>query len=144
MILHQLMRKKSSPAKKLTWKEKRDLDIEIGFLEGVVKRDPTYIDALQVLGDNYTRRGRFPEGLKVDENLAKLRPSDPMVHYNLACSYSLTKRLDLAALALERALALGFQDFKWLAEDPDLDNLRQDPAYRKIRDQLTTLQIKVR
>ena len=137
------MRKKSSLAKKLSWKEKRDLDIEIGFIEGVVKRDPTYIDALQVLGDNYTRRGRFPDGLKIDENLAKLRPTDPLVHYNLACSYSLTMRLDLAALALERALALGYRDFKWLAEDPDLENLRQDPAYRKIRAKLKTLRIRV-
>jgi tetratricopeptide (TPR) repeat protein len=137
------MRKKSS-AKKLTWKEKRDLDIEIGFLEGVLRRDPSYIDALQVLGDNYTRRGRYPDGLKIDENLAKLKPRDPLVHYNLACSYSLTKRLDLAALALERALALGYRDFKWLAEDPDLENLRQDPVFRKIRAKLKTLQIKVR
>ena len=144
MFSRQFMRKKSAPAKKLTWKEKRDLDIEIGFLEGIVKRDPLYIDALQLLGDNYTQRGRFPDGLKVDENLAKLKPGDPLVHYNLACSYSLTKRLDLAALALERALALGYRDFKWLAEDPDLENLRQDPAYRKIRAKLRTLQIKVR
>ena len=144
MIWHESMRKKSSPAKKLTWKEKRDLDIEIGFLEGIIKRDPLYIDVLQILGDDYTRLGRFPDGLKVDENLAKLRPNDPLVHYNLACSYSLTKRLDLAALALERALALGYRDFKWLAEDPDLENLRQDPVYRKIRVKLRILQIKVR
>src|SRR5688572_19638921 len=112
MILRHFMPKKSLPAKKLSWREKRDLDIEIGFLEGVVRRDPMYVDALQVLGDNYTRRGRFPDGLKVDENLAKLKPGDPLVHYNLACSYSLTKRLDLSALALERALALGYRDFK--------------------------------
>jgi tetratricopeptide (TPR) repeat protein len=138
------MRKKVAPAKKLTRKEKRDLDIEIGFLEGVVKRDPAYVDALQVLGDDYTRRGRFPDGLKIDESLARLRPNDALVHYNLACSYSLTNRLDLAALSIERAIALGYRDFKWLAEDPDLENLRQDPAYKKIRAKLKALQVKVR
>ena len=138
------MRKKSSLARKLTRKEKRDLDIEIVFLEGVVERDHSYIDALQILGDDYTRRGRYPDGLKIDESLAKLKPDDPLVHYNLSCSYSLTGRLDLAALALERALTLGYRDFKWLAEDPDLENLRQDPIYRKIRAQLKSLQIKVR
>src|SRR5207249_430273 len=137
------MRKKSSLARKLTRKEKRDLDIEIVFLEGVVERDHSYIDALQILGDDYTRRGRYPDGLKIDESLAKLKPDDLLVHYNLACSYSLTGRLDLAALALERALTLGYRDFKWLAEDPDLENLRQDPIYRKIRAQLKSLQIKV-
>ena len=40
------------PRSKLTRKEQRDLDIEIGFLEGVVDRDPKYVEALQVLGDN--------------------------------------------------------------------------------------------
>jgi tetratricopeptide (TPR) repeat protein len=138
------MRKKNSAARKLTLKEKRDLDVEIGFLEGIVKRDPGYADALQVLGDDYTRRGRHAEGLKIDEHLVKLRPADPMAHYNLACSYSLTNRIDLAALALEKALRLGYRDFKWLAEDPDLENLRQDPQYRKIRAKLKALHIKVR
>ena len=144
MIFPSPMRKQSSPARKLSRKEKRDLDIEIEFLEGVVRRDPGYLDALQVLGDDYTRRGRFPEGLKIDEKLAKLRPDDALVHYNLACSYSLTSRIDLAVLALERAITLGYRDFKWIHEDPDLENLRQDPAYRKIRAKLRTLQIKVR
>lgn len=138
------MRKKPSRAKSLSLKEKRDLDIEINFLEGVVRRDPGYIDALQILGDDYTRRGRFPEGLKVDEKLARLRPDDPLVQYNLACSYSLTKRTDLAALALEHAISLGYRDFKWMASDPDLENLRQDPAYRRIRAKLKELQVKVR
>src|SRR2546430_6556042 len=63
-------------AKKMTRDQERSLDIEIGFLEGVVRRDPGYIDALQILGDNYTRRGRFEDGLKVDEQLVRLRPAD--------------------------------------------------------------------
>ncbi len=138
------MPKKCSPKKRLSRQERHNLDIEIGFIEGVVKRDPNYLEALQILGDDYTRRGRFVDGLKVDERLAKLRPQDSLVQYNLACSYSLTDRLELALEALERALSLGYRDFKWLAEDPDLENLRQHPLYRKIRAKIRTLQIKVR
>ncbi len=137
------MRKKSALTKKLTRKEKRDLDIEIGFLEGVVRRAPEYTEALQVLGDNYTRRGRYPDGLKVDEDLARLNPDDPLVQYNLACSYSLTGRPDLSALALDKALTLGYRDFEWMVEDPDLENLRRDPAYRKIRAKLKSLKVKI-
>ncbi len=70
--------------KKLTRLEQRDLDIEIAFIEGVIRRDPRYVEALQILGDDYTRRGRLIEGLKIDEQLAKLRPDEPLVHYNLA------------------------------------------------------------
>ncbi|MSU61054.1 MAG: hypothetical protein EXS31_01455 [Pedosphaera sp.] len=137
------MRKKSTLTKKLTRKEKRDLDIEIGFLEGVVRRAPEYTEALQVLGDSYTRRGRYPDGLKVDEDLARLIPDDPLVQYNLACSYSLTGSLDLSALALDKALTLGYRDFEWMVGDPDLENLRRDPAYRKIRAKLKSLKVKI-
>src|SRR5512133_2219186 len=118
----QRMPKKSSVRKKLTRQEQRDLDVEIGFIEGVVKRDPSYVEALQILGDDYTRRGRYCDGLKIDEKLAHLRPSDSLVLYNLACSYSLTDRVDKALDALEKALSLGYRDLKWLAEDPDLQN----------------------
>ena len=37
------------------------------------------------------RRSRFEDGLSVDRRLARLCPSDPLVHYNLACSFSLTE-----------------------------------------------------
>src|SRR5206468_2216808 len=92
---------------KLTRQQERDLDIEIGFIEGVVRRAPGFIEALQILGDDYTRRGRFGDGLKLDEQLARLRPDDALVQYNLACSYSLTGQPAAAAVALHRALDLG-------------------------------------
>ena len=97
---------KKSASRKLNQKEQRNLDIEIGFLEGLIKRDPDYIDALRILGDDYTRRGRYVEGLRVDEHLVRLRPKDPLSFYNLACSYSLTERYDLACAALDQALNL--------------------------------------
>jgi tetratricopeptide (TPR) repeat protein len=140
----QRMPKKRSVRKKLTRREQRDLDIEIGFIEGIVKRDALYVEALQVLGDDYTRRGRYRDGLKVDEKLARLRPKDSLVQYNLACSYSLTERVTEALTALERALNLGYRDFKWMAEDPDLQNVRQHPQYQKIRAKLRVMQIRVR
>jgi tetratricopeptide (TPR) repeat protein len=123
----------NSPRKKLTRQELRDLELEIHFIEGVVRRDPTYIQALQILGDDYTRRGRYVEGLVVDERLRELRPGDAVVHYNLACSYSLTSQIGLALEALETAINLGYRDFKSMDTDPDLKNLRQHAAYKRIR-----------
>src|SRR5215475_2870231 len=110
----------------------RELDVKIGFMEGLVRRDPTYVDALQLLGDHYTQRGRFNEGLNVDERLARLEPQNPVVFYNLACSYSLTDQFDRAAEALEKAIILGYKDFAWLTKDPDLKKFRLQAAYRDI------------
>jgi tetratricopeptide (TPR) repeat protein len=122
----------------------RELDIKIQFMEGIVRRDPNYVDALQLLGDHYTQRGRFNEGLSVDERLARLEPRNPVVFYNLACSYSLTDQFDRAALALEKALKLGYRDFAWLAKDPDLKKLRQQPVYRELKKKIKGMKVKVR
>lgn len=130
--------------RKLSRREQKDLDIQIGFLEGVVGRDPAFVDALQILGDDYTSRGRFIAGLKVDERLAELRPDEPITHYNLACSYCLTGKLTRAANALQKALALGYRDFAWLARDPDLKRLRNHPSYQAIQAQVRKLKIKAR
>jgi tetratricopeptide (TPR) repeat protein len=135
-------KKLHSLRKRPTRQELRDMDQEILFLEGLVRRDESYVEALQILGDDYTRRGRYAEGLNIDERLCKLRPDDALVRYNLACSYSLTNQLDLALDAVETALNLGYRDFKWMAQDPDLENLRKHSAYKKIQAMVRQIQVK--
>jgi tetratricopeptide (TPR) repeat protein len=130
--------------RKKTRANQRELDVKIGFMEGIVRRDPQYVDALQLLGDHYTQRGRFAEGLNVDERLARLEPENPVVFYNLACSYSLTDQFDRAAQSLEKAIQLGYQDFAWLAKDPDLKKFRQQPAFHEIVKKFRWKKIKVR
>jgi tetratricopeptide (TPR) repeat protein len=135
---------KSSTRKKPSRASQRDLDTKIEFMAGLVRRDPDYVDALQLLGDHYTQRGLFNEGLKVDERLARLEPENPLVFYNLACSYSLTDQFERAALALEKALQLGYRDFIWLAKDPDLKKLRTQQIYQDIREKIRALKTKPR
>jgi tetratricopeptide (TPR) repeat protein len=135
-------KKINSPCKKLTNREQQDLDLEIHFLEGVVRRDPAYVEALQILGDNYTRRGDYNEGLKIDERLSRLRPDDAVVQYNLACSYSLTRQIEPALEALQAAVNLGYRDFKAMDKDPDLENARQDARYKRIRAKIRGIQPK--
>jgi tetratricopeptide (TPR) repeat protein len=137
------MPQKSSARKKLTRKETRDLDVKIGFLEGIVRREGGYVDALQLLGDHYTQRGQFEDGLKIDELLSQLEPKNPLVFYNLACSYSLTGQMDRAVNALDQALSLGYRDFRWLARDPDLRKLRKHPLYRDIEDKIRKLKVRI-
>lgn len=135
---------KSNAPKKTNRATQRDLDTKIQFMEGLVRRDPDYVDALQILGDHYTQRGQFPEGLTVDEKLAHLEPQNPLVFYNLACSYSLTDKFDRAVAALHRALDLGYRDFKWLAKDPDLKKLRAQPAFAELKEKIKQLKAKPR
>jgi hypothetical protein len=66
---------KKTRGKKLTRDEKRNLDVEIGFLEGLVRKDPQYVEALQILGDDYTKRGRFDDGLDSRNCVRRMRQS---------------------------------------------------------------------
>jgi tetratricopeptide (TPR) repeat protein len=131
---------KSAGKKKISREEARDLDVQIGFIEGLVRRDPGYVDALQILGDNYTRRGRFAEGLEVDERLARLEPRNPLVLYNLACSYSLTDQLERGIETLRKAIEFGYRDFNWLRRDPDLKKLRKHPQFAELAKLIRKLQ----
>ena len=117
----------------------RSLAVEISFLEGLVRRDPEYVEAWEVLGDDYIETGRMGDGLKVDERLCQLLPRDSRARYNLACSLASTGQLDAAVSELDLALDLGFRDFPHLAKDPELDPLRKHPHFHKIRAKIRAL-----
>ena len=44
----------------------------------------------------------------------------------------------------ERAIDLGYRDFRWLAGDPDLRDLRKQLVYRRIRVKLRQMRVRVR
>ena len=107
------------------------LDFEISFYEKLLRAYPNFLDVLIPLGDAYTRRGLHEKGLQVDLHLTQLRGEEPLMWYNLACSYSLLNRIDDALVALRRALELGYNDVDYLLKDPDLSTLRQSAQYRQ-------------
>lgn len=84
------------------------------------------------LGNAYTVQGMYEKGLLVDQKLSRLRPTDPLVHYNLACSYALLKNIDAAFEALEMAITVGYKDMYHLERDKDLVYLKEDDRYQKL------------
>lgn len=110
---------------------KDDVAFEISFYNGLIQKNPDFIEALVALGDLYTRAGMYREGLKIDEKLVQLKPDDPVVLYNLACSYSLLKDIDKAFRAFKKAINCGYLDFEHLEQDADLDNLRKDRRFQQ-------------
>ncbi len=107
----------------------KDLDYEICFYEGVLAKRPDFIEALMALGDLYTKRGLFDKGLCVDQKLLALKPRDPVVLYNLACSYSLTGDIENALASLRTAVECGYRDLDHIMNDGDLNNLRDDDRF---------------
>ena len=129
--------------RKLTRREELDLDVEIQFMEGIVRRDPRFVEALQVLGTDYARRGDFSSSLRMGEQLARLRPNDPVVYYNLACNYSLTRQLRRAADALSQAIDRGYRNFRLLVKDPDLANVRKHAVFKRVQEKMRVAKMAV-
>lgn len=68
----------------------------------------------------------FTKGLEIN-------PRDISLHFNLACAYSLTEKVDKAYAHLDRAVALGFNDFEKVKTHDDL-------AYVRIQDRFEDFQ----
>lgn len=108
------------------------IDFEIDFFEQILSRDPGYTDVLFRLGDLFAEKGLYRRALRVDLKLAHLRPADPSVAYNLACSHGALDHEQAALDALERAVELGFEDVEYMLHDPDLLCLRLHPRFRRL------------
>jgi hypothetical protein len=113
-----------------------DPAFEIAFFESVLRRDPGYVDVVEILGGLYTKQGRIADGLKMDRKLVKLQPSNATAHYNLACSLALSRRKADALRSLRQAVHFGYRDFDWMQQDPDLEDLKQHPEFLSLLAQL--------
>lgn len=112
--------------------DQNQLDFELDFFGRVLEHHPNFVDVLRVHGNNLSLKGRYAEGMAVDKRLVHLRPEDPLAHYNLACSYALVKKNELALKTLRKAIELGYRDFRYMREDRDLDSIRHDPRFRQL------------
>jgi tetratricopeptide (TPR) repeat protein len=107
-----------------------DPGFEIAFYENVLRHSPRFVEALVALAELYTKEGLYDKGLELDRRLAELRPDDPVIQYNLACSLSLKADVPAAFKAMKRAVENGYQDFAHLEKDQDLLNLWSDPGFQ--------------
>ena len=111
-------------------------EFTIWFLEGILEKSPNYFDCLIYLSNAYTANGMYEKALILDQKLSCLRQDDPIVHYNLACSYALLSEIDAAFEVLEKAIELGYEDAYHLERDKDLASLRKDERYLKLIEKL--------
>lgn len=110
----------------------RQLDFELEFYDGILQRNPHYVEVLRVMSSNLIAKGEYDRGLELDRRLAKLCPDDQIAHYNLACTYSLLGMVDSALESLELAIQQGYDEFEYMQEDPDLESIRKDYRFHEL------------
>ena len=102
-------------------KELTQVDFELDFFGRILARHPLYFEALRCHASNLAAQKRFKESLLIERRIIQIRPNDSLAHYNLACSHALLQQPDLALKNLRKALELGYDDFRYILQDRDLD-----------------------
>ncbi len=72
------------------------------------------------------------EAIRHLQTAVALRPSDPNILYNAACTYGVMDRKQEALETLKKAFAAGYGNQNWASRDADLRCLHDDPEFRKL------------
>ena len=78
----------------------------------------------------------YEEAEKLYKKIINAMPNDNNALYNLACLYSLTDKNELAIEFLKKAVKAGFTNVGHIEKDTDLDNIREEEAYKKLIEQM--------
>lgn len=84
-------------------------------------------------GLQYFKDYDYERAIESFEASLRREPKDIATHWNLACCYSLTEDTDKAIYHLDRAVAMGFDDFERIREHDGLAYLRIQPAFTRFQ-----------
>ncbi len=96
------------------------------------QRSPDNISIWLALGWCYKRTGKLDRAIESLEEALAAEPNDALVHYNLACYWSLAKNKRQALSYLARAFKLQDEYRNLVAEETDFDPIRDDPAFQAL------------
>jgi Flp pilus assembly protein TadD len=122
-----------------TAKNARDSNIRQENIENAInefslaiQKDPNYADAYSHRAVAYMQQKKFNKAQEDLKQAKELAPQNAAIRYNFASLHSLKGDVDLALDEIDAALTRGFADYDALRKDPDLDNVRRHPEFRKI------------
>jgi non-specific serine/threonine protein kinase len=101
-------------------------------LETHLREVPDDARARMQLAITFASLDRADEAMR-EANLAMvLRPNEPTVLYNAACTFCMLTRKAEALQALKKAWDAGFKDAVWARRDPDLAILHDEPEFERL------------
>ena len=90
---------------------------------------PDDIHVWLALGWCYKRTGQLAKAIEALERAVKVDSSEAVLHYNLACYWSLARNRTLALRYLSRALEIDSNFRDMIPDEADFNPLRQDPDF---------------
>lgn len=117
--------------------------MESGFFERARKNflraielDPTRPESYNGVGVTYYARKDYEEALSWYKKALEIDSSFGDAFYNMACVYALLGKKPIALRYLGIAAMNGYAEPQAMQDDPDLENLRSEPEFKKILEQM--------
>ncbi|MGE5682617.1 MAG: TPR end-of-group domain-containing protein [Bacillota bacterium] len=89
--------------------------------------------------DSLIKAHNFDEAIKLQLALLKARPGDSSLMYNIACCYSLSQKKAEALDCLRKAVEYGYNNYILIANDKDLDLIKNSPEYNALIEKAKTV-----
>jgi tetratricopeptide (TPR) repeat protein len=101
-------------------------------LEEATELNPSNISAWLALGWCLKRSGRLDQAIHALERARDVDSEQAIIHYNLACYWSLAGKKEPALESLSRAIALQPDYRELVGDETDFDPLRADPDFQAL------------
>ena len=85
-----------------------------------------------LVANYYAEMGRVEEARREVQMATTLRPNEPLILYNAACTYCAMKQKGDALETLGKAWRAGYRDSEWAWRDPDLAILHEEPEFARL------------
>ncbi|HMK42845.1 MAG TPA: tetratricopeptide repeat protein [Dissulfurispiraceae bacterium] len=110
----------------------RDFENAIKEFTVAIEKHPSYDTAYSNRAVAYMQQRKYNKALDDLKKAEQINPKNASVQYNFVALYSLQNQLDRALDSLDKTLELGFNNYDALRADPDLNNVRKHPEFRRI------------
>jgi tetratricopeptide (TPR) repeat protein len=107
-------------------------DEAVAQLEEAADLAPSSVPIRVALAWCQKRMGRVDLAAMTLEQALEVEPNNALLHYNLACYYSLLRIKSAALQHLSRALDLNSRYRDAVHHEPDFDSLRADPDFQAL------------
>jgi len=101
-------------------------------LEQAAEVAPENVHVWFALAWCYKRTGRIDLAIDSLQRVLSIEPAEGLVHYNLACYWSLAGDKRRALEFLDQAVAIEPSFRHLIGDEPDFDPIRSDPEFRAI------------
>ena len=93
---------------------------------------PDDVRARVLLANTYASSGKENDAIREVQRAVALRPDDFNILYNAACTFAILQKKAEALALLKKAGTVGFLTLDWVARDPDLACLRDEPDFQQL------------